>query len=83
MDLWSVLFGVTITIEAVLILNLIGCWKEGDDEGCYRFGSLTAYIFAVYVLAANFGLTVGGFLTVVAVTLAYYFAERLITRNFG
>lgn len=73
MDLLSIVFGALIMLEAVLVLDGIGLWKDGDYKAAAMNWVLGLHLWLAFFVHTQYGFhTTTGMLLLTAVTVVYY-----------
>jgi hypothetical protein len=73
MDLWSIVFGALLMLEAVLILDGIGHWQQGHYKETAENGLLGGYLWVAFLLHHSYGLhTTAGFVLLSLMTILYW-----------
>lgn len=81
MDLSSILFGGTVTLVTIVLLNAATSWVERQYEDALLDGLLAVYLASAYVVFWLFGaFSTTTLLLAFAGTVAYYLAYNIIRK---
>lgn len=79
MDLWSVVFGMLIMLEAVLVFDGLALWRQGEYKEATLDWVAGGHLWAAFFIHHRYGFhTTDGLLLLVVISAVYYLIYKCL-----